>query len=398
MNPSLKRLQSLFKNKIGLDPSIVSTEGWNRILKERMALSEIEEMDAYIQYLLTSSIEIQEFAELLVVPETWFFRDKVSIDYLGDYVKRQIDLSKMEAIRILSLPCASGEEPYSLAMMLLENHVPSKLFTIDGIDISKKALAKGEIGEYSRNSFRTKDLNFRDRFFSKDENRYLLNLEIREVVHFSYGNLFELSLAKLHVPYQVIFCRNLLIYLHSEAQKQAVDILLSLLSPEGLLIVSPAEAEIVRSFGLVACGPIKACAFQKKKKTILLHKDGKYKKPIETVTLPLVNGQDRKLSLHTIEEAKKLADLGQLDEALNICHECLKTCNTDPQIYFLIGLIQHALGKEKISEEYFLKTIYLEPKSYEALIYLALIAEQKGETAQAELFHSRAKRLVEQGK
>lgn len=400
MTTDLKRIRHLFEQKMGLDTSLISDEGWHRIVKERMAICEINNLSQYVQRLFSSSIEFQEFVELLVVPETWFFRDKASVEFIVDHaIKEWVSHPKSHPIRILCLPSSSGEEPYSIAMMFAHEYFPANLLHIDGVDISKRALAKAEIGEYNKNSFRTKDLTFRDQFFTKVESNYILAPAIRQMVHFSFGNLFDSSLKELRLPYDVIFCRNLFIYLHGPAQKKGIETFKELLTSEGILVVGPAEAEIVRSFGFVPFGPLKACAFKyqkKQEKILIVSKDlaGKSKKSIETVLSTPVSTEkkDEKVSL---EKAQQLADLGQLSEALSICHECLKECNTDPKVYFLIGLIEHAQGHEKISEEYFLKTVYLDPNYYEALFYLALMAEKHGEFAQAELFRTRAKRLGE---
>lgn len=398
MTVDLKRIRHLFEQKIGLDSALVSDEGWNRIVKERMAICEIQDIHFYMQRLFSSSVEFQEFLELLVVPETWFFRDKASLEFIVEHVYQEwVVHPKLHPIRILSLPCSSGEEPYSIAMKFLSKCFPVNLLHIDGIDISKRALAKAEIGEYNKNSFRTKDLTFRDHFFTKVEANYLLNPAVRQMVRFSFGNLFESNFSEGRLPYDVIFCRNLFIYLHIQGQKRGMETLKKLLNPEGILVVSPAEAEIARSFGFFSYGPLKACAFQMKKKTekmpLFSFRESSLKNKKTTEAFEKAEVAEKKKDPSRIEEARHLADSGQLIEALAICDECLKECNTNPHVYFLIGLIKHAQGYEKISEEYFLKTVYLDPNYYEALVYLALMAEKHGESAQAELFRTRAKKL-----
>lgn len=396
MKVELKLLCDLFEKKIGLNSEMISNERWRRIVKERMTLCEEEDVDRYIHYLLSSSVEFQEVVELVVVPETWFFRNKTSLEFFIDYAKAWLDSQRGCPLRILSLPCSSGEEPYSIAMMLLAEGISTDLVEIEGVDISKKALAKAESGEYTKNSFRTKNTTLCERFFTQVGFHFLLQPAVRQMVCFAFGNVFELDCEAIKAPYDVVFCQNLFIYLHQEAQKNAVKRLQRLLTPEGLLIVSPAEIEIVRSFGLTAFGPSKACAFQNKtkleQKQSLPQKGAfcKDKKGADsTAFLPLAKKQECLL----IDKARQLADAGELSEALEMCYERLKECNTDPNNYFLMGLIEHAQGREKAAEDYFLKAVYLDPDHYEALVHLALIAERRGELVQAARFRKRAKRV-----
>jgi chemotaxis protein methyltransferase WspC len=184
MQAIIKRFSQLFKEKIGLNPSLISDQMWYQILNERMTLCGIEDMDVYYQYLLQSPLEFQEFIEHIIVPETWFFREIDAWDVIKTY------LAGIAKPHILSLPCSTGEEPYSIFIMLLESGFAPNQISIDAADISKKALVKARLAVYDTRSFRGTELSFRDRYFTKVGMDYKLHSQIRQGVNFFYGNLF----------------------------------------------------------------------------------------------------------------------------------------------------------------------------------------------------------------
>ena len=113
--------------------------------------------------------------ESVVVTETWFFRDREPFDAMVQFVKgRLADDAGRRRVRILSVPCASGEEPYSLVMGLLDAGIDSKDFEVDAADVSPRALLKAKRAIYNKNSFRGSDLRFRDRYFHQNKEGYVL--------------------------------------------------------------------------------------------------------------------------------------------------------------------------------------------------------------------------------
>src|SRR5262249_51536192 len=155
---------------------------------------------------------------------------------------------------ILSAPCSTGEEPYSLAMALLDAPVPRSQFTIDAVDLSVRALDRAKQAIYGKNSFRGKAVAFRDRHFAQTGDVFKLHDAIHECVSFYQGNLLEEKFLVNHKPYDFIFCRNLLIYFDRATQKLALRKLHQLLSPSGVLFVGPAEVPLVSEQGFAPVG------------------------------------------------------------------------------------------------------------------------------------------------
>ena len=110
--------------------------------------------------------ELTALVELVVVPESWFYRDQQAFHATAHYLKEQIQVEPNRLFHVLSLPCAGGEEPYTMAMVLLDAGIPADRFMIDAFDISQVCVARAKTGVYGRNAFRSQDLAFRDRHFS----------------------------------------------------------------------------------------------------------------------------------------------------------------------------------------------------------------------------------------
>ena len=190
--------------------------------------------------------ELRTLASLLTVAETYFFRSPEHFRVLADLVSPE-RMSRRNAhppLRILSAGCASGDEAYSMAIMLRER-VPeiSRLrVTIAGLDISPAILAKAKGAQYSRWSLRETAPEIRDKYFQKDGKNFILNESIRSMVTFEERNLaVEDGACWEFEQYDLVFCRNVIMYLVPEAAQLAVARLTRVLAPSGFLFLSHAE-------------------------------------------------------------------------------------------------------------------------------------------------------------
>jgi chemotaxis protein methyltransferase WspC len=233
--------EALLKRAIGLNPASIGPYAIPRAVYERMAACKLADEGSYLAFALGSRSELQALIDAIVVPETWFFRNAQAFAQVAGLFTAARPANGAE-LRILSLPCSSGEEPYSIAMALLDAGVAPRRFTIDAVDVSERSLALARRAIYGPNSFRGEDLRFRDRHFEVTASGYRLNDAARERVTFATGNLLAPHLLAGAQPYDVVFCRNLLIYFDSATQHRAIEILRRLLAPDGTLFVGPAEA------------------------------------------------------------------------------------------------------------------------------------------------------------
>jgi chemotaxis protein methyltransferase WspC len=410
------RIAALLKEKMGLDADSIGVACVERAVRERLAARGLKDVQVYWDELVTLEQELQELIEAIVIPETWFFRDPEAFAALVRVVREEWLAKNAEGtLRLLSLPCSTGEEPFSMAMALLDGGLPPSRFHIDAIDISTRAIAWAEQGTYGKNSFRSKDLNFRDRYFEPAERGYRLGDGVRGQVHFRHGNL--LSTGWLHGAhgYDAIFCRNVLIYFDGVTQRRAIDVLGRLLTPSGLLFVGPSETGLLLDHGFVSAGIPLAFAFRQAGSSgpqlkarrrmapaviVAQAARGKPGKPASSRTLPPKPALAEKAvaaTEHWIEQARHLANQGKLVEALKFCEQNLRSQPASAETYHLIGLLHDAAGRVREAAEHYRKALYLDPQHSEALVHLAVALQKEGDARGAERLFERANRQLDPG-
>src|ERR1700733_8174949 len=211
--------ENLLKETMGLDSASVGSATIENSVRLRMYSLGCKQREEYWKRLHTSDDELQELIEAVVLPETWFFRDRDAFASLARLISEEwLPNHPTAVLRLLSGPCCTGEEPYSMVMALLDAGVSRDRFQIDAVDISVRALARARSGVYGMNSFRGDDLTFRDRYFERTPNGYCLPKSIREMVGFHYGNLLSSDFRAGSALYDIIFCRNVLIYFDRNTQ------------------------------------------------------------------------------------------------------------------------------------------------------------------------------------
>ncbi|WP_144111338.1 CheR family methyltransferase [Paraburkholderia sp. BCC1886] len=253
--PLYRRFADLLHRTMGLDAASLGHSAIERAVDQRAAAWRADGHDdaplaAYWEATQASPAMVQALVETVVVPETWFFRD-------ADAFKALARLARVTAarrggslpLRILSLPCSSGEEPYTIAMTLFDAGFAATEFRIDAMDISERSLALARRAIYGRNSFRGNALAFRDAHFARVEAGWRLAPRIVDAVRFSRANLMQLDASALGV-YDFVFCRNVLIYFDREAQHAALQALESVLAEDGTLFVGPSETGLLVRHGL----------------------------------------------------------------------------------------------------------------------------------------------------
>lgn len=200
--------------------------------------------DAYWARLTSDAAERQALIDALVVPETWFFREREAFAALARGGAQRLAARPGELVRVLSVPCSTGEEPYSAAMALIDAGFAHEHFGIDAIDISAASIEAAMCGVYGRNAFRGDALAFRERYFHATPDGWQLADAVRRAVSFERANLFD-WLAAHPVRYDFIFCRNVLIYFDREAQDRAIGLLHARLADGGMIFVGPAETGLM---------------------------------------------------------------------------------------------------------------------------------------------------------
>jgi chemotaxis protein methyltransferase WspC len=421
-------IERLIEGKIGLAADMLGIETLHAIIRRRMEECGLSQMTDYLSLLNTTAVEWENLIEAVIVPETWFFRNEESFVFLGQYLKMEwLSCNKNSPLRILSAPCSTGEEPYSIAITLLEAGIPATRFTIDAVDISRKGLRKAQQGLYGQESFRRQDtMTLRDQYFTTTPAGHQLSPTLMQSVQFRWANILEDATFTDVGPYDIIFCRNLLIYLTTTAKDKVIKTFNRLLTDAGILFVGHAERGIFQSPELVAITIPGVFAYhragklneeqlcQQHRQPSRFERRSSPRPPLPPPTLPKSNavgmlpkGETKSIELPVIVEhrrppdetiqmldtARILADRGNLHNALALCEKVLEQNATHVQAYFLKGLIHQALKDASKAEESFNKTIYLDPNHYEALYYLALIMEDRGDADAAGRLRQRIQRI-----
>jgi len=274
------RIAALLRRSAGLEVELLGTWGVQHAVAERIdALTAAgEPMNAarYLDRVEHDVAEQQWLIEAVVIPETWFFRHHQSFDFivsaalarlstpvrgLGGHSTPTTGLhagnvadALPRVLRIASVPCSTGEEPYSIAMALLDAGISPERFVIDAIDISHHALSQARKGFYRRNAFRSNRPGFQAQYFDYVEeggmDGWQIKPFVRRCVTFRPGNLVTDLVFAQAQHYDFVLCRNVLIYFDRPTQNAVVTRLRHALRDDGHLLVGPAEAALVSRFGL----------------------------------------------------------------------------------------------------------------------------------------------------
>jgi chemotaxis protein methyltransferase CheR len=191
--------------------------------------------------------EVQHFVNAFTVNETYFYREDYQLRCLTkDLLRERLTVkTTLEPIRIWSMPCATGEEPYSIAIWLLENWPEVDAYDIEivGSDIDTNVLASAREGVFGKRALMRLTPQLIDRYFvSRGEDAWQILDELRESVHFSAINIVNRNDTRTHGLFDVIFCRNLLIYFDDASRRVAAENLYERLAPGGFVCLGHSES------------------------------------------------------------------------------------------------------------------------------------------------------------
>ncbi|SIQ31307.1 chemotaxis protein methyltransferase CheR [Rhizobium sp. RU35A] len=218
-------------------------------LIDRMRATNCHDVKTYLTHVgrKASAQEMQALTNSMTVNETYFFREAYQFDCLVSSMLAEVAPRKRpgETIKIWSLPCSSGEEPYSIVLYLLEYWPEISIYDVEifGSDIDTGILASAERGLFSRRSVQNLSPDLLQRYFQRaDGDRWQLNTDIRQSVSFSHVNILDPGDLARFSGIDVIFCRNLLIYFDEISRRAAAEALHGCLAPGGFLCLGHSES------------------------------------------------------------------------------------------------------------------------------------------------------------
>jgi len=233
-------------------------------LKPRLeALQLSQYMDYYylLQFNANGAKEIENLANLVTNNETYFFRELHQFESLFNQAIHDLKktCTSTNAIRVLVAGCSSGEEPYTISIYAKENQFRFWGYSleIDAFDIDRDALRLANKAEYTERSLRFMDEEKIKQYFkTNDKKRYILKEMYRQGITFEWGNILKLETYHKSFLYDVVFCRNVMIYFSEHALHKAVENFAQCLRPGGLLFLGHSESIIgvSKSFEAIRVG------------------------------------------------------------------------------------------------------------------------------------------------
>ena len=413
----LQALDPLTRQHSGLDLRQLDERLVKKAVDDHMAENGARGLGDYLG-ILRDPTQIARLTEKLVVGETWFFRDDGAYRFLG-----QIAVEKRArdgVLRVLSLPCSSGEEAYSIAMRLLDSGLSVDRFHIVGADISARAIKQATDGHFSANSFRSSNLGFRDRYFTPDGDGFAIDPVIRDAVRFTCGNILDADWAQQQGTFDVVFCRNLIIYFKKDARERLLRNIERFLAPDGVLFVGAAEAGLFLGSDYTPAGDASSFAFYrieepaalrqrkaapsararpKRRKrtkdapTVLVKDGGNLLPSSELPSVTYTPADESDVQADSLERAELHANRGELDQATRLISAALDEDGGNARAFFLLGVVRLVEGEEDEAEGLFDKALYLDPDYRDAIHHLSALAEHRGDHKRMLALDERARKL-----
>ncbi|MGD0516246.1 MAG: CheR family methyltransferase [Thermoguttaceae bacterium] len=431
----LAEVFQLLQERAGMAPELFGVQGIAHAVHNRFAASGAESPQDYINRLASDSAVFQELLDDLLVRETWMFRDAHAFRSVERYFDAWQSRRRGQ-IRVLSVACSTGEEVYSLAIALRKAGLEPSQFQILGTDLSRRSLELARSGNLNSRSFREPDdtiIAMRDRWCEQVGQSWRVRDDLRDGLEFRWGNLAQAEFLACESPFHVIFCRNVLIYFHSKARRMAVRHLHRLLSPEGILYSAPAEARIFSEAGFRSLDNECPFAFQcpgamadtPQSAAVVMRPQQKNLPPFDVDTdspkpatkhafLPLTSsgplGQNNSnrhapsIGVNTTQEdstgqailhaAQQAANNGRLEEADALCGQVLSQNPSSTEAHYLRGVVFQAQGMLNEAQRSLEKTLYLDPRHYQALVHMMLLSEQRGDQSAMANYRRRARQAA----
>lgn len=243
-----ERFRALFYRKTGIYFENTKRYFVDKRLHERMKATGHESFKSYFTFMRfqASGEEFQNLVNAMTVNETYFFREEYQFEAMTGQIMDELDSYRQpgEDLRIWSVPSSTGEEPYSIAIYLLEywKGLARRDVEVFSSDIDSNVLTSAKAGLYSKRSVQNIPLPLLRKYFKEKQGQFQLCDDIRESVTFTLANLLDGTNMKQFRNFDLIFCRNLLIYFDDESRKKAAHVLYDAMKPGAYIFLGHSES------------------------------------------------------------------------------------------------------------------------------------------------------------
>ena len=255
----LKGILNLLKEQRGFDFTGYRSAMLERRIQKRIYASKSEDLADYFEYLKLNTSELDHLVDVFTINVSRFFRNSLTFEYISKMILPEVLNAKLKIktkgnnLRVWSAGCSFGEEPYSMAILLNEyfrKEDVSLPLNIFATDIDKKALKRAVSGIFDEKRINKVKHGILERYFTQDESTFNLNPDLKKMVRFSFHDILD----KTHIVpsdsiyggFDIVLCRNVLIYFNPEKQKIIFDKLYRSLNPDGYLVLGEAETPVER--------------------------------------------------------------------------------------------------------------------------------------------------------
>lgn len=248
-DPQFEKLRKIIYERSGICFQANKKYVLESRLAQRLFELEIDDYDQYASFLTIGPYKDDEFQEMfnrITINETSFFRNEPQLDIFESKVLPAVIEARASTnrLRLWSAACSSGEEPYTLAIMVqrtLGIRLLDWRVEILGTDISEKVLDAAQQGRYSNYAVRNTNPMVVKKYFTDKQGSYQLNDDIRSMVTFELHNLRDAARIRRHGLFDVIFCRNVMIYFDDDMKQRCLSLFESMLAPDGHLFIGHSE-------------------------------------------------------------------------------------------------------------------------------------------------------------
>jgi len=414
------RVRALLTEKAGLVFDESRRDSLSYSLGERLTACGVDTIDAYLALLPSSPDEVQALLNAVTIQETHFFRNPPQFRALRQHVLPQLikraAASGTRRLRVWSAGCSTGEEPYSVAMLLRELLPLTDGWDVKVVatDVSTRALEAARVGRYGSRALHTAPPEDVERWFIKQGDEYVVRPEVRELVEFRHHNLVT-EAAPIAEPIDLLLCRNVTIYFARDTTRRLMRQFHEALSEGGYLFLGHSETlwQINDEFRLVTLGDAfvyrrDSAADVAERRSILpdrrtgddglppegerrVTKGDRRTSAWEVLTKPRVLPFPRRLppaepvspAVDPLDEVRAALREGRYAEAASLAAAVSRTETLRADAYYLHGLALANLGRDADALVELRKAIYVDPMAGFAHFLLAGVLSRLGDVAGA---------------
>lgn len=400
-DPSFRQLKEHLLEHTGLSYYVDKDVDLAGRLARRLAITGAQNCASYYDLLRDAPSELDALVAEITIGETYFFRHQEHFDALRERVLPDIILRNRSrrSLRIWCAGCADGPEPYSLSILLkreMAYQLSGWSVTILGTDINRHNLARAREGKFEEWALRSTPDEIRQACFTKEGQLWSLVPEYKAGVTFQYHNLVEDSFPSLLnnlSAFDLIVCRNVMIYFASDLMRRIVSRFYESLVPGAWLLVGPSEPNMTSftSFHIVNA-PGLTLYLKSDEPRPTAAENPPPVAPVPSLPASRVLCASRstpddtptiKIAHPTLAGARTHADRGAWEEAARCCEQLLARDHLNSSVHFYHGLVLEQMGRHAQAERSLRRAIYLDRGHVLAHYYLGLFLQARGNPEQA---------------